>query len=193
MRGRILAAVAAALLSATPAGSQSRNAVPAAPPPPPPASIPATSAAPQQTTATFADWTLRCTRASPAAPVCEVVQGINSQDRTVAQLAIGRVAKGQPLHLTILVPPSVSFATAPALATARDGDPAVLALAWRRCLPGGCVADGTLTDETMRRVRAWTEPARVTFADAAGRTIVLPFSPQGLPQALDALAKEDGG
>ena len=152
-----------------------------------------TPAVPQQTTATFADWTLRCSHTSTTAQICEVVQTINSQEHTVAQVAIGRIAKGQPLHLTILVPPSVSFTAVPTLVPAHDGEPAVLALAWRRCLPGGCMAEGILTDEMMRRVRGWTDPARINFADAGGRTVALPFSPAGLPQALDALAREDGG
>ena len=187
------ATLVALLLPATTALAQPHGQ--ASPPPPTAASgaSNATSAVPQQTTATFSDWTLRCSHASPTAQICEVAQSINSQDHTVAQIAIGRVAKGQPLHLTILVPPSVSFAAAPALVPAHDGEQAVLALAWRRCLPGGCMAEGTMTDEMMRRVRGWIEPARITFADGGGRTIALPFSPAGLPQALDALAKEDGG
>jgi invasion protein IalB len=150
-------------------------------------------AIPQQTTASFADWTLRCSRITPAAQSCEVVQTITSQDRTVAQIAIGRIAKGQPLHLTILVPPSVTFGAAPSLTSTREGEPAVVDLVWRRCLPGGCMAEGTVSDDALRRVRGWIEPARISFADGSGRTAALPFSPRGLPQALDALAKEDAG
>ncbi len=189
-QGQLTALGASLLLVATSAAAQ-----PSRPPPPPAASQAAPAAPttqPQQTTATFADWTLRCTRISPTAQSCEIAQGVSSQERTIAQLAIGRVAKGQPLHLTILVPPSVSFAAAPAL-TVHDGDPALLTMTWRRCLPGGCVADGAVADDLLHRLRGMTEPARVVFADAGGRVVALPVSPQGLPQALDALAKEDGG
>jgi invasion protein IalB len=189
MRMRWMMATLVATLPATAASAQPHGQAPATPPA---SAATGASAVPQQTTATFADWTLRCSHTSPTVQVCEVAQGINSQEHTVAQVAIGRVAKGQPLHLTILVPPSVTFADAPALVPPHD-EPAVLTLTWRRCLPGGCMADGVLTDDVMRRVRGWTNPARITFADAAGRTIALPFSPAGLPQALDALAKEDGG
>lgn len=66
-------------------------------------------------------------------------------------------------------------------------------LTWRRCLPGGCLADGAVSEDALRRVRGWTEPARVTFADGTGRIVALPFSPRGLTQALDALAKDDAG
>jgi hypothetical protein len=55
------------------------------------------------------------------------------------------------------------------------------------------MAEGTVSDEALRRVRGWTEPARISFADGNGHIAALPFSPRGLPQALDALAKEDAG
>ncbi len=158
----------------------------------PAAAPPASPAQPQQTTASFADWTLRCTRTSPAAQICEVVQTVTNQDHPIAQVAFGRVAKGQPIHLTILVPPNVTFVSTPALRTARDGDGPVLEMAWRRCLPGGCLAEAVVTDDAMRRVRTATEATRVTFADGSGRLVALPFSSNGLAQALDALGKEDG-
>ena len=157
------------------------------------AAPPAAPAQPQQTTASFADWTLRCTRPAGAAQMCEVVQIVTNQDRPIAQIAFGRVAKGQPIHLTILVPTNVTLTPAPALRTARESDAPVLELAWRRCLPAGCLAESTMTEDVMRRTRTGAEAARITFADGAGRLVSLPFSPSGLGQALDALGKEDGG
>lgn len=152
----------------------------------------AAPAAPQQTTATFGDWTLRCLRPPGASPVCEVVQAVQQDGRTVAQIAWGRVSRGQPLQLTILVPPSVSFGAGPALVPPEgEGGPA--ALQWRRCLPGGCIAEAEVGDDLLRRVRGWSQPARITFADAAGRGVALPLSPTGLVPALDALAKETAG
>ncbi len=187
-RATTLAAILAApSLSPSAVAQAARMQAPAAAPAPA-----ASAAVPQQTTASFADWTLRCTRVGPAAAkLCEVVQTITAQERTVAQIAFGRVDKGQPVHLTVLVPTSVTFGTAPALATMRDGEAAVVDMAWRRCLPGGCVAEGSVSDETMRRIRGTTDPSRITFADGSGRAVALPFSPKGLPQALDALGKED--
>lgn len=120
-----------------------------------------------------------------------MVQGVQRDDKPVAQVALGRPAKGQALQLTVLVPPSVSFATGAALQPAREAEGAALELTWRRCLPAGCIADATLNDDAVRRLRGLSEAARITFADGAGRMAALPFSPRGLPQALDALAKEE--
>ena len=154
---------------------------------------PAVPAQPQQTTASFADWTLRCTRPTGAPQICEVVQTVSNQDRPIAQIAFGRVAKAQPIHLTILVPTNVTFAAVPALRTARENDAPILELAWRRCLPAGCLAESVVSDEALRRARAGTDATRITFADGTGRLVALPFSSNGLGQALDALGKEDGG
>jgi invasion protein IalB len=135
---------------------------------------------------------LRCNHPAAAPSVCEVVQSVTNQERTVAQIVFGEVGHGQPLRLTILVPPSVTLATEAALGTGHEGEAPVVDFTWRRCLSGYCVADAAISEETLQRVRAWTEVARVTFSDAAGHAVVVPFSPRGLPQALDALAKEEG-
>ena len=191
--------VLAALLAGMPglaAGQPARPAParPAAAPAPatapPPAAVPAV---PQQTTASFADWVLRCARVNPPAQVCELVQGIQREDKPVAQIALGHPTKGGALQLTVLVPPSVSFGPAPLLLPGKEGEvPALADLAWRRCVPGGCIADAALSEDALRRLRGWTDTGRIAFLDGAGRTAVLPFSPRGLPQALDALAKEEG-
>lgn len=179
-----LFAVPAAAALAQPARPQAAAAVPATP-----VQTDAAPAMPQQTTATFGDWTLRCTRETAAVQSCEIVQGVSNQDRTIAQVAIGRTGRGQPLQMTILVPPSVSFARAATLTMTRESEPPVLELVWRRCLPGGCLADAVLPEELLRRIRVWTDPARIVFADGAGRSLALPFSPRGLAQAVDALAR----
>ncbi len=173
--------------------AQNAKPAPAKPAPSAPAASASVSAVPQQTTASFGDWTLRCAHPSDAAELCEVVQSISNQERPVAQIALGRPAKGQQLHLTILVPTNISLTGNPVLSTTHEGDPPVLDMTWRRCLPGGCFADASLSDAILQRLRTSTEPARVTFPDAAGRNMILPFSPRGLPQALDALAKEEPG
>ena len=149
----------------------------------------AVPAAPQQTTATFGDWTLRCVRPTGAAKLCEVIQLVQQDGKPVAQIAVGSVAKGQPMRLTILVPPNVTLGTAPQLVAAAGPGP-TMGMTWRRCLPGGCIADGEIGAEALPRIQAWTQPGRITFADGAGRPVAMPFAPQGLTQALEALAAE---
>lgn len=189
-RPRTGAPAPAAAPPAAPGPAAAATTVPPADPAPP---------GPQQTTATFEDWTLRCTRA-PAAPgaapgappaqqFCELVQTVTSGDKTVAQIALGRAGKGQPLLMTVLAPVSVSFGRPASLVMQKDGDASTLDLPWHRCVPGGCLADAALPEDLVRRIQGWTEPARIVYADAAGRPVALPFSARGLPMAIGALAK----
>jgi invasion protein IalB len=179
---------AVALLLAGPALAQAPAAPPAASP-----------AGPTQTTATYGDWTLRCvTPPTPAGATrtCEVVQTLsirapNQQAaQPIAQVALGSVAKGSPLQLTVAVPAAISFARQPQI---KAGDTVLLNLAWRRCLPSGCFADVVLTAEQIRTLRARTANMQLAFQDAANQDQSLNVSPKGLAQSLDALGKEDAG
>lgn len=167
---------------------------PAAAQPAPVATLPPAPAAdPQRTTASFGDWIVRCEQPGAGVKLCEAAQiASNQQGQPVAQIAIGRAAKGDPLRMTLLVPPSVTLAAEPRF-LGRDNEknlPA-LELGWRRCLPGGCLADTVLRDDAVTKLRALTDPYRLTFLDGAARDAALPFSPKGLAQALDALAREE--
>ena len=150
------------------------------------------STGPQQTTATFGDWTLRCVRPAAAAKSCELVQVAQRDGKPVAEMAIGSMAKGLKLQFTILVPTSVSFGVAPAVSPA-SGEGVGLTLSWRRCLPGGCIADGEIGDEALTRMRGWSQAGSLSFMDGVGHTVTVPVSPVGLTPALEALAKEDAG
>ena len=63
-------------------------------------------------------------------------------------------------------------------------------LAWRRCLPGGCVADAKLDPETIKFGAGAAQPESCLSKTPAGRALTIPFSFRGLAQSLDALAKE---
>ena len=56
-------------------------------------------------------------------------------------------------------------------------------------MPGGCYADAVLPDDLLA-VWALTEARTLKFASAGGKDVELPLSLHGLPQALDALAKQ---
>jgi invasion protein IalB len=151
-------------------------------------------AEPNSTSASFGDWALRCQRLGNGAEiqrVCEVTQQIRAQDQQnpVAELAIGRLKRADPLRLTVVLPVNVTISNPPSFSA--DGKaPELLDLGWRKCLPGGCIADALLTDEVLRRWKSQTSAEHVAWTDAAGRDLAVGVSFRGLTQALDALGKE---
>jgi invasion protein IalB len=151
-------------------------------------------AEPNSTLAGFGDWTLRCQRLGHGAEiqrVCEVAQQIRVQDQQnpVAELAIGRLRKVDPLHLTVVLPVNVTFSNPPSF-TADGKVPEPFDLGWRKCLPGGCIADAVLKEDMLRRWKIQTSTGHIAWTDAAGRDLQIDLSFRGLTQALDALSKE---
>jgi invasion protein IalB len=151
-------------------------------------------AEPNSTLASFGDWTLRCQRLGNGPEirrVCEVAQQIRAQEQqtAVAELAIGRLKKADPLRLTVILPVNVTLSNPPNFSADGKG-PELLDLGWRKCLPGGCIADTLLKDEVLRRWKTQTSAGRVTWTDAAGRDLAIGLSFRGLAQALDALSRE---
>ncbi|MGN6095803.1 MAG: invasion associated locus B family protein [Bosea sp. (in: a-proteobacteria)] len=182
--GRIAPVVALLALGLDGAQAQPAGTKPAARPP--------VSAEPTMTTASFGDWVLRCQKLpqNTAGRVCEVAQTmqIQGQSAPVAQFAIGRASKTEPLRATAVVPPNVSFPSNVQVALEKDSSP--LELDWRRCVPGACLADLVLKEDQLKRWRAASENGRLVFKDATGREIAIALSFLGLGPALDALAKE---
>ena len=162
-----------------------------APAPAPKKEVEAVSNDPQMTTASFGDWIERCQRVNAngeANRICEVALTVTAtgQNAPLAEIAIGRVKKSDPLRMTLVLPVNVSFPSAPKIALdAADH----LELAWRQCVPAGCFADATFGAETQR---AWREAksAKVESKSAGGQAFNFAISLRGLPQALDAMARE---
>ena len=184
-------AQAALLLGLTLAGpvlAQAPREVPAAP------STAQPGTRPEFTTAGFGDWVLRCSQPEGRAKNCEIVQSLNAQGQVVAQFALGRAEAGQPLRLTLALPPNLAIDTPPRLvpnAAANDAR-AVVDLVWRRCFPNICLADVAPSDALLQQFRRQTENAQVRFVSGEGRENTLPLSLRGLAAALDALARETG-
>jgi invasion protein IalB len=178
------------------AQTQAASPPPAPPPKPAAAAAPAPApvgSEPQSTTATFGDWVLRCQRTEVAGQpqrICEIAQTLEAQGQgVVAQVAFGRVTPKDPMRMTILLPANVSLPS-----TVRVGvdekDEAPAELAWKRCLPGGCVAETEIKDEIVKRWRT-QQPAQgvIHYAVASGQEVSVVFSFRGLAVALDNLAK----
>ena len=147
--------------------------------------------APQRTTATYEDWTVRCeTRGTPAVKSCEMVQAVTAQGQAspVTQIAIGRANKGDPikvvfqLPINIWIPAGVTFVY--------DAKEPALPATYRWCVPAGCFADIDLKDDLVKKLRVRTLPGRFEFKDAGQRPVAIPISFKGFGQAFDALAKE---
>lgn len=157
------------------------------------------SADPDMTTAAFGDWVLRCVRVKPGETerrLCEVSQSllIDGGQGTIAQLAIGRRAEGQPLLLTTVLPNNVAFpSTVGLLVEENDQEP--LELAWTRCIPGACIAQLELSTLALERLTARDSGGQLRFTDSNANDILLPISLRGLAQAMDALSlnsRDDG-
>jgi len=179
---------------AGPAAAQPAASKPASPPAAALAPAAPISPEPSSTTASFGDWTLRCQRIADAGKtmrICEVAQVLQAQGQQapIAQIALGRLANGEPVRVTAVMPVSVTFPSSVQIAMGeKDAKP--LELPWRRCLPTGCFAETAPGDDVLKQWRKASEPGRILFRDAAGRDLALPLSARGLDQALDALAKE---
>ncbi|GJD36631.1 invasion associated locus B family protein [Methylobacterium aerolatum] len=188
-RGRAPGAVLAGMVVLGLTAALPARAQPAAPAKP----APPVSAEPGATTASYGDWLLRCQRGgSPEKPVrvCEAMQSmqVKGQNQPIAQIAIGRAGTGEPLQVTTILPPNVIFPSS--VRVQLDEKEPGLELAWRRCLPGACAASAPAGDDAIKRWRAATVPGRIVFRNAGGQDVAIPLSWRGLPQALDALARE---
>jgi invasion protein IalB len=149
---------------------------------------------PVATEAIFGEWMMRCRRVGEAgktARACEVAQimKLQGQNTVLAQVAIGGLTAGGPLRLTALLPSNILLPSSVHIATDEAGDPGV-ELAWRRCLPGGCIAETNADEDLIKRWRGRSGGGKLSYKNARGQTVVISFSFRGFAQALLALAKE---
>ena len=159
------------------------------PAPPPAAAAPS---APQQTTASYEDWIVRCETqpGSPPQKHCEMVQftQVRGGQGIVSQIAIGRPVKGQPVKLVIQLPIGVWLPTGIKLiAGAKDTG---LLTTFKRCLPNACFADAEINADTIRKFRTTSEAGQIQFKDGNQKDGTLPVSFKGFGTAYDALQKE---
>jgi invasion protein IalB len=145
--------------------------------------------APEATTATYRDWTLRCDHLAETPPrkVCEVVQAVRAQDgqAVLAQIVLGRPAPDQPVKLIVQLPPGVWL---PANVTLAAPSGETVTAIFTRCLQL-CVADADTEPALTDALKAASEPARLIFQDGNRRPIELPISLDGFTAALAASAQ----
>jgi invasion protein IalB len=151
---------------------------------------PPAGAAPQRTTATYEDWTVRCETHPGKPKTCEMVQAVHikGQANPISQIAIGRTNKADPLKAVFQVPINVWLPTGVKLVY-DDKEPGIAAT-YKRCLSAACFADLEIKDDIVKKLRGRTEQGHLQFKDAAQRDIAIPVSFKGFGQAFDMLAKE---
>ncbi|WP_421988428.1 invasion associated locus B family protein [Roseococcus sp.] len=174
----LFAVLAASLAASSPAWAQQRPAPPAA-------------TSPERTSATYGDWVMRCeTRTAPATGRgCELLQSLQDQrGQPVAQFALGRIHREDPMRLVVLIPSNITIAV-PMRLSLGDGGAAV-PVTLKACGPRGCVADTELGAALLTRMRARETRGQLEYRDALNAEVALPFSTRGLGQALDALGRE---
>jgi invasion protein IalB len=172
------------------AQSKSTPSKPAPPPAKPAAVTP--NAESQITTTSYGDWALQCQRgAEGTRENCEVSLTIQekNQPAPIAKIALGRPVPTENIHVLVLLPNNVSF---PSSVEMRSDDKDVWSadIPWRRCVPGACFAEMTLTDADVVRWHALDGAGKIQFKDAQANQIGIGFSFHGLGQALDALVQK---
>ena len=148
--------------------------------------------APQQTTATYEDWLLRCENkpGPPPQKVCEMVQFTQRQGQqgVLTQIIVAKPVKGQPVKLLIQVPTGSWLPTGLRL-RANEKDTGVVG-EFKWCIPTGCIAQLDAKEDVIRKFRTTAEPGQLQFKDTSQRDVSVPVSFKGFGAAYDALNKE---
>ena len=189
------ARLAGALVALVACGAHAETKAPAAAPAATPAPPPVGNE-PQNTAATYGDWTVRCQRVGDGAQsvrMCEINQPIvaqvqQGQQGPIAVVAVGRPGVKDPLHVTVQFLVNVTFPSTVKLFS-DDKDTQPVDAPWVRCIPGGCIATVELKDDDVKRWKAQTGAGHIVIKTADGRDVPLPFSFRGFAQAMDGLAK----
>jgi invasion protein IalB len=153
---------------------------------------PEPESATQQTQTEYGDWVLRClevgTEKAPS-KVCEIAETVRmaAKQPPIAEIAISRFNKGDPLQLTAHVPANIAL---PSVVKFDYREAHGITLVWRRCAPAGCFADVQMTQEQADIFHVQTEPGHIEFYDSNGNPVKLAVSFRGLGDAMDALAKQ---
>ena len=148
--------------------------------------------APQQTTATYEDWLLRC-ETKPGPPpqtVCEIVQFTQRQGQQgpLMKIVIGKPVKGQPVKLLIQTPTNSWLPTGVRLRAGEKDTGVVGEFKW--CFATGCIAQIDAKDDTIRKFRTTAVAGQLQLKDASQRDLSFPVSFKGFGAAYDALSKE---
>ena len=135
----------------------------------------------------FQDWTVRCDQnpSNAAAGGCYILQNVvNSEtQQPVMQIAIGLLKTDNStvtvitLPLGILLPPGITLQI-------DQRQPARIPI--QRCMPDGCKVQFRMSPEQISVFKGGIG-GQLTFQDAVGRQVPVPFSLKGFTAALSSL------
>ena len=148
---------------------------------------------PSAFTATYGDWTVRCAVASDDRRFCAMEQRFLWRDADSGQdmplMTVTLAPAGDTLEATAVTPFGLLLEAG---LTLRTDERQPVLLAFRTCLPEGCVAIGTLASETVAGLRA----GRVLHVEAepaaGGEPFRIEGSLLGFTAAHDRLLQEAG-
>jgi len=186
-----LAALTALVLvyagTALPAAAQTPAPAPAPAPTPAPAPAPSTEPAPKgPDVERFKDWSLQCTQAQADKPSsCFLIHDVFPAEGNVRilQMVVGRFGQDNVLGALFFVPLGIRLPTG---LTVQIDQNEPLRLPLERCTTKGCQAQIALADPLLAKFKAGSG-GEVTFEDATGRPVAVPFSLQGFTAGLTKL------
>lgn len=132
---------------------------------------------------THGDWIVMC-NAAPKAKVCGVSQ--QQADGRSGQRVLA-IEVGSPsadgAHATLVLPFGLKLDKGVVLQV--DETAATTALAFKTCLPAGCIVDAALNRQSLEGWRKGTSLKLKSFAADSGSEVRLAISLKGLAQAMD--------
>jgi invasion protein IalB len=143
---------------------------------------------PQRTTATYADWTVRCVMRGKSKS-CEMAQTmqIKGRPQPISQIAIGRQTKDGPPKMVFEVPIDVWLPDGVELVTAQKH--ANITAKFTRCVSTGCFAEADISAAAIKELRSPKKNGKLQFKNARKQLIAIPVSFKGFGDAYDALQK----
>ncbi len=145
--------------------------------------------APQQTTATYQDWIVRCELRPGPPPVksCATVQfsQVQGQSGVFTQISIANPRQGEALKLVFQVPIEVWLPTGVRLAIGESETG--LSATFKRCAPNACFADVEIKDDSVKNLRSGAETGKFQFKDTNQKDVIVPVSFKGFGAAFDAM------
>ena len=145
-----------------------------------------TASAQQKIIGEFGDWQIRCGSA-PGAPgeTCALIQNVTAEDRDNVGLSVIvlKTVDGKARLLRVLAPLGLLLPHGLGL---RVDDEEIGRVQFMRCLPNGCIAEVTLNDDLLSKLRSGQLATFIIF-ETIEEGIGIPISLEGFAQGYEEL------